>query len=455
MVRSLLRVCGVLLSVVCCSAELWAQPAEISADWKSELNEHIPASGEVKLFRISGSNTIGAHLAPSLVSTFFAAEGLTNIEEQPVGENEIAVSGVWNGGSRPLKLVVTVAAHGSSTGFKALDLGDADLAASSRPINAGELLTLAQLGNMSDSDHEHIIAIDGLAIIVNPANPLTQLTTRQITDLFTGKIRSWKDVGGASAPVRIYARDDQSGTYDTFERLVLRGAALSSQALRFESNDLLARSVMADANGIGFVPLANVAATKALRVSDGVALGLAPTTLTVATEDYPLSRRLYFYAADVGSRSAALSAFLAFVSTDAGQTVVDKVGFVAQALHPVTVEPSDARLQRWQRLNLNIRFADGSSDLDNKARADVARLVEYLDQHAAGDLQLTLVGYSNPATLRNQATLSRLRAQNVRWALRDKGVRGKLETLAGAAVSVADPASINADRNRRVEVWVR
>lgn len=101
---------------------------------------------------------------------------------------------------------------------------------------------------------------------------------------------------------------------------------------------------------------------------------------------------------------------------------------------------------------MNIRFEQGSSELDDKARQDVQRLAEFMSQPGGADMAVTLVGYSPADDARG---LSRLRAQNVRWLLRQQGVDGRVATLAGDATLVAGLDSVQAERNRRVEIWVR
>ena len=98
---------------------------------------------------------------------------------------------------------------------------------------------------MRSAKAEQVIAIDGLAIVVHPGNPVDSLTTAQLARLFAGEIRNWRELGGQDLPVRLHARDDRSGTYDTFNELVLarQGKSLWSDARRYESNDeLSARS---------------------------------------------------------------------------------------------------------------------------------------------------------------------------------------------------------------------
>lgn len=421
-------------------------------DWQQAILQQGAQGGRLELFRIAGSNTIGAHLAPDMVAGFFRAEGLRDVTVEAVAENSVLVSGTLMAGKRPLQLVVPVQAHGTRTGFQALAQGSAVLAAASRRIRPEEAKPLGPLAQLQGAGHEQVVAVDGLAIIVHPSNPLQKLDLRQIRNLFTGRVRNWAEVGGSPGPVNLLARDEKSGTRDTFDALVLQDQPLATGARRFESNEQLAEAVLADVSAIGFVPLALVGQTRALAVADGNSVALAPTTLTVATEDYPLSRRLYFYRVEAGQRAPALDAFLGFVHSDAGQRVVTDTGFVAQSLHPVAVTAADTRLGGWSRLNMNIRFEEGSSELDNKARQDVQRLTDFLNNSAGAGMAVTLVGYSPADDARG---LSRLRAQNVRWQLRQQGVDGRVATLAGDATLVAGLDSVQAERNRRVEIWVR
>ena len=255
----------------------------------------IPADGSAVL-RIHGSNTVGAKLAPMLIAGLFEAEGFQDISIRPTEvENEQRVSARTPQGKA---VIATVAAHGTGTGFAGLKNGQGDLAAASRPIKTSERAELAELGDMRSAKAEQVIAIDGLAIVVHPGNPVDSLTTAQLARLFAGEIRNWRELGGQDLPVRLHARDDRSGTYDTFNELVLarQGKSLWSDARRYESNDELSRAVTLDAGAIGFTGLASLGKAKALAIADGDSQPMLPSRALVATEDYPLSRRLFLYA---------------------------------------------------------------------------------------------------------------------------------------------------------------
>ncbi|WP_313240333.1 substrate-binding domain-containing protein [Stutzerimonas kunmingensis] len=413
------------------------------------------------ILRIHGSNTVGAKLAPMLVAGLFEAKGLQSVRIAPAGkENEQRVNALDERGKT---IQALVAAHGTGTGFAGLKDGTADLAAASRPIKQSEAQSLAALGDLRSAESEQVIAIDGLAVIVHPDNPVQSLSVEQVARLFSGEIANWRELGGANAAVELHARDDQSGTYDTFKELVLgsQGKTLATNATRYESNDALSLAVSRRSGAIGFVGLASVGKSKALAITDGDSQPMPPTTALVATEDYPLSRRLFLYA-DPQKQSKWTREFLTFVHSPAGQAIVEKSGYVAQAIAPISL-PAQAAMpaayqqlaREAQRLTVNFRFAEGSAQLDNKAQRDVQRLIDYLNSHDKQMNAAVLVGFgdarNDPA---RTALLSKLRAMAVRRELARGGILVKEINGLGDQLPVASNSEAGRIKNRRVEVWV-
>ncbi|MFG0496341.1 hypothetical protein FGL97_01640 [Pseudomonas putida] len=411
--------------------------------------------------RVQGSNTIGAALLPALVQGQLRAQQATAIEQQP-GKvaNEWVVTARDVHGQR---LRIDIAAHGSSTGFVALGRGEADLAAASRPINDSEVHRLQALGDLRAAGAEHVIGLDGVAVFVHPDNPIPQLNTRQLAEIFSGQIQRWEQLGVPGGAIHLHARDDRSGTFETFKALVLepQHAEISAKARRFESSDELAVHVGTDRQAIGFSSLAAVHGAKVLAVAEGDAPAMLPERARVASEDYPLSRRLYFYLpANPKPQAKALADF---AQSPAGQAIIAQQGFVSQQIKALSVAPQRDMPPRYrtlaqqaQRLSVNFRFQEGSANLDNKALRDVQRVAEYL--RLAGKLQgkAVLVGFGDPKeTPGRAALLSRLRAQAVRREL----ARGGVEVL--QVIGMGDELPVAGNeleqgrlRNRRVEVWV-
>lgn len=428
------------------------------ADARDEL-EPLPNGASGLLFRLQGSNTVGASLAPNLVRDYLTARGAEGVEIRPLSvENEYRIRGYYQG--EPV--YVDVAAHGSGTGMQGLASGKAQIAMSSRPIKASEEAMLKPLGDMREFSAEHIIAIDGLAVIVHPANPLDELTVDQIARLFSGQIHNWSQLGGPDREVSLYARDNKSGTWDSFNAMVLgKEYQLSGAASRFESNDRLSDSVAADPGGIGFVGLASVRRAKALQVSAANTQPMRPEPLFVATEDYALSRRLYMYTRP-GGDAPIVEEFIEFAQSRAGQERVAQVGFVSQTPVRISLTPASeapelyqAMAEHAERLSVNFRFEQGSANLDNKALWDLERLKRYIRRQDGEPIHIQLVGFGDAKESHTRAlVLSKLRALKVKSELRGSEVQVASVLGLGAYLPVASDQGLGRFKNQRVEVWV-
>ncbi|WP_439888589.1 substrate-binding domain-containing protein [Pseudomonas sp. MBLB4123] len=420
-----------------------------------------PADGS-SVLRIQGSNTIGAKLGPALAKGLLEQQGVDAIDVRPgKAENEQRIVGTTDQGR---SVIIEVAAHGSSTGFAALHSGSADLAASSRPIKAGEVAALAALGDMRSRDAEQVIAIDGLAIILHPSNPIEALRIDQLAQVFAGEIADWAQLGGRPGPINLYARDDNSGTYDTFKELVLaaNGKNLAAGARRFESSERLSDLVSRDTQGIGFIGLPYIRQAKALAVAAGDSLAMPPSETLIATEDYPLSRRLFLYNQPALDNPWA-KALIRFAHSPRGQAIVAQNGFIAQTVQAVQVKPDPAMPAAYQdlardaqRLSVNFRFQEGSASLDNKTGRDFARVLTFLKEQDKLRHKVVLVGFGDPKSDPARAELlSKLRAMAVRRELAKQGVIFRdiigLGDELPVAVNDTDEGRI---KNRRVEVWV-
>ena len=416
-----------------------------------------------QLLSIQGSNTIGANLAPALIQGFLNRQGGSQIEviDSDVNESQIWAKLPEQGSAGSLgKIKVDIAAHGSGTGFKALRSLEADIAAASRPAKEKEVDSLSHLTQLTSATSEHIIGIDGLAIIIHPLNPIEQLSVQQVADIFSGKITNWSELGGRFGNINLYSRDNKSGTWDSFKRMVLGKAQLAQRASRYEANDELSDKVSSDVNAIGFVGLPSVRQSKLIAISDGFAKALKPTQLSIATEDYALSRRLYFYTAGK-SNNPYVQSFIQFVLSPEGQEIVASNGFIAQHIEMVEPEgytdlPVDFQqlTEQGQRLTVNFRFNQGSARLDNRALRDIQRLVEFSQNHP--NKKLVLIGFGDQKKSHERSRLlSKLRAMAVRRELVKFGIYPKFSHGYGEQLPIASNLRESGRfKNRRVEVWL-
>lgn len=409
---------------------------------------------------INGSNTIGARLAPLLAEGMLKESGAREIEMQLNPDSREHLITAVSTDNEPI--VIRINAHGSSTGFRGLIDQSGQIAAASRPIRSGEVQALSTAGEMRSQQAEQIIGLDGLAVIVHPDNPLNTLSMEQLAAVFSGQISRWEQLGGHAGAIHLYARDSNSGTWETFQDLVLNPVQLElhETAHRYQSNADLSASISLDVNGIGFVGLDSIGKARALALSAGQSRPMLPNQKLVATEDYPLARRLYLYLRPDEQNPLAL-AMINFTQSRAGQELVNQVGFVGQNIEAGREDVHDdmpdayrTLAQEAQRLSVNFRFEEGLAQLDNKAMQDIKRLVAYLREHDKTESNVVLVGFSDPRR-RNASLLSRLRAMVVRTQLIMNNV--VIKDLIGVGDQL--PVAANSDtegrfKNRRVEVWV-
>ena len=460
--RCLIVLSSVLL-IACTSVEPPAEVESASLLPAAVTPKLVEEDGIKTLFRLHGSNTVGESMAPALVKSYLrdiGANDILLIQGDVAVENEIQANIEDLG-----RIRVELHAHGSSTGFKDLDKGAADFAMSSRPIKSKEVeLLQARYGDLTASNGEHVVALDGVAIIVHPKNPIASLTTSEVAALFAGEAESWADFGWKGKAVTVYARDGNSGTWDTFKNLVLKRhkKKLILAAQRFESSSALVQAVLADERAIGFVGLASVGKAKVLAISETKGMvAIKPRAFTVATEDYPLARRLFFYT-PTNTENRYVREFIDFALSYDGQSIAEQQGLISQNLFKIKPEMSDSYpavyrsiASKGERLSLNFRFKTGSEVLDNKSLRDVRRLASYMKERQRGDL--VLLGFSdNQEDLSRDMLLSLNRAESVQRELAKHAVDIKTVLGLGALVSIASNANeVGRAKNRRVEVWVR
>jgi phosphate transport system substrate-binding protein len=238
---------------------------------------------------IKGSDTLGARLVPQLAERFKADNAGVDFQ---------------------------IAAEGSATGIAAIIDSTAQIGMSSREVTAIE----AASGKAKNVDfHPTIVAYDGIAVIVNEANPLKNLTKKQVEQIFTGDITDWSAVGGKPGPISVYTRNTSSGTYKDFQHMAMNKRDYAKMA----GNEQIASEVGSNANGVGYVGLAYVKAhgVKVVPVDK-----ITPDDESVRSKTYPYARATFYYTN--GEPSGVVKKFIDFTVGDAGQKIAQQIGFV-------------------------------------------------------------------------------------------------------------------------------
>jgi phosphate transport system substrate-binding protein len=219
---------------------------------------------------------------------------------------------------------IEVTSGGPDAGLIALQNNKTDLALSPRKIKPGEGQAYTRM--YGRRPREYRVAVDSLCLYVNAENPVKELDLEQVVKIFTGKVRNWKEVGGADAPITVYGRAKDSGAYDFFRTQVLQGADFVGGAQPMPNPVAVLKAVSRDKKGVGFAGLATNPGIRALKIRktpDSAAI--EPNEENLLAGRYPISRFLYLYLNPVVDKGE-IAAFIDWIRSDEGQKVARETG---------------------------------------------------------------------------------------------------------------------------------
>ncbi len=245
---------------------------------------------------IKGSDTLGAKLVPQLAEQFKS--------ENP-------------------DVTFDIAAEGSTTGISALIDSTAQIGMSSREVKPAEIAA----GKTKGVDLKPVIvAHDALGVIVNQGNAVSNLTRKQVEQIFTGEVTDWSAIGGKAGKISIYTRNTSSGTYSDWKELAMKKRDYAPSAQKMAGHEQIAAEVGKNANGIGYVGLAYMEApgVKVVPID-----GATPTEEAVVAGKYPYARPTYYYTN--GEATGVAKRFIDFTLSETGQQIVQRVHFVPAA----------------------------------------------------------------------------------------------------------------------------
>ncbi|MEQ8824391.1 MAG: phosphate ABC transporter substrate-binding/OmpA family protein [Filomicrobium sp.] len=427
-----------------------------------------------------GGNAIGTHYIPELVAAFAAANGY--IIKKSIGRDTRDLTFVLTDRENRTVGRVFVKRHGVPAGMADLLEGKADLVWSGAPATEQDVRAFANKGiNIRSISSEHVFALDALAVLVHPQNPLLSLSIDQIADIFAGRVTDWIELGGTPGPINVYAPVAGMGAGEAFENLVLnpRNLKLSENATRLESGSEWTSAVASDPLGIGFNMLGYISGTKPLNIKQSCGLVSKPTVFSAKTEEFPLARRLYFYTrGDPTSRITR--ALLEFALSPGAQVALKNAKFVDQQPDEVTFREQASRvayaltaqnedfsfedmpnlltdISRANRLSTTFRFNLGSAFLDTKAEQDIERLAKELQKPAYEGRSVMLLGFADSlGRYEVNLEVSKARADTVANALKKAGYAEAVAKAYGELAPIAcNDTPEGRNLNRRVEVWIK
>ncbi|MEO0621488.1 MAG: phosphate ABC transporter substrate-binding/OmpA family protein [Pseudomonadota bacterium] len=348
-----------------------------------------------------------------------------------------------------------------------------------------EAVAAAGGGKLKSVGQERVIAVEGLAVVVHPDNPIPSITMSEIADVLAGRITNWVDLGGPNMPINLYSFEEDTEAFHPVRIALLDPYKLSN--LTFDANIVLSigeltTAVTRDIASFAVVPYSSKRGTRALPVAHDCGIVVEPTPAAMKAEEYPLQLRIYaFNRPEVDGYARQVLDFLDGPDLDG---MVNKAGFVdlsvetegtERELHRLqedmakTEDPYELdfmkRLERElsgvERLTTVFRFAPGSNRLLTKSVRDVERAIEYIGEHKPR--RVIFAGFTDGrGGFEPNIHISEERAASMMETILAEAKNGEFDGVEVSSMGFGelDPVACN-DKfsgraiNRRVEIWVQ
>lgn len=264
-----------------------------------------------------------------------AMAGCGKVPESGVGSRTVTIKGsdtmvilgqrwaeIYMGEHPQTRIQVT--GGGSGTGIAALINGGTDICEASRPMKDKEM---EQVKAKHGKDVKEIpVALDGIAIYVHQSNEIPYLTQAQVKAIYTGRLANWSEVGGKGGKIVAYSRENNSGTYVFFKEHVLTNEDYAKEIQTLPGTAAVVNAVSKDPASIGYGGIAYASGIRAVPIKkDDASQAIPPSLQTVQTNEYPLSRNLFFYTA--GEPAGETKTFIEWVLSPEGQKICEAVGY--------------------------------------------------------------------------------------------------------------------------------
>jgi phosphate transport system substrate-binding protein len=428
---------------------------------------------------ISGSSAMTARLAPAIAAEFLR-RGDYRVETSRADDGALRIVGSRGA----YRCTIWVRATTSSQGFHDLAERKTLISLSQRPMTQRDIdmLHAAGAGDFARDRAlaEHVAAFDAYSVVVNASNPVTHIGYDDLREVVFGRKSNWRQLGGADAPITLYAPRDGTGPEDYPNDLVQNAnpawidAVVRGRILRDERE--VAVAVSGDPNAFGFMSAAFVSAAPNVRTMPISFAGPArdATVQNILNETYPMARRLFAYVRPADMRSNMFAQrFIAFFTSPEAFDLIDAAGFAAlrptSRMSAVAANLSGCRFgtaeyaalmsttRGAQRLPVELHFIPHTTRLDAEARHFVAESAADLRGQLAAGARIILIGHTDyTGDVGKNRALALRRALTVRAAYEARGVFGLEIESAGEVCPAGDnDAEEGRQRNRRVEVWIR
>lgn len=458
----------------------------VQADLVTCTGISCPALNDGPQFGIYGSRTVGTTLIPNLLRGYAQSVGATYeiVATEEAAERIVRLTNA----DGTLRAEIDLQTRGSGSAFPALADGVAAIGVADRRIKDSDVEKIAAAGipDLRDTANETVLGVDGIVMITHPDNPVRNLTSLEVAQIWSGEITNWLELGGGNHPITLNSFSESSGDRAVMMDALVRpnGRDETAEVTRWSAYQDMIDAVMADRGGIGFVGrwLARTNDVNLLDIREVCGLLSPPTDFRMKIEGYALSRRLYAYTRP-GQMHPEARAFLDWTLTTEAQTYIKESNFIDRGLermrledmgmmlvHTAAVEPdfsgaqySDMmqQLRGADRLSASFRFNTGSSVLEVESERNIQEIADRMEAGEFEGFEVLLVGFADSVgdQVRN-TSLAQSRAEAVRNVLSrslSPENAGQVRALSyGELLPLScNDTEVGRERNRRVEIWLR
>lgn len=441
--------------------------------------------GYVAEITIAGDLGVGGALMPALFQRFGEKHGYVSRIDLASDQRFTVVLGQQDADVDVARVHFDL--NDSDYGLAKFLNEEADIALSLREVSSDELSQAADkgIGKLNRAQNARILGLDGVVPVVARNNPVKEISLAQLSQVLSGEIANWLQLGGIDVPIELHLPEDGAGLLQKARsELLSDDAELVTGATRHARDTALSDAVSRSPFALGVTRFSKVDNAEAMSLLGGCGFPFQASHITVKTEDYPLTAPLFMY---IPNRRfpKIIREFFAFIRTPEAAQIVAQMGFVNQTPLEIPLKAQGDRLANailragdettlgdiqdmvselrdGQRITTTFRFEPGSSRLDAQSRANVGRLAEVLEAGIFGDREVTFVGFSDGdggAVANRRIALRRadvVKAAVLREAtLFDPKRAGVFSKGYGEAMPMAcDETEWGSRVNRRVEAWL-
>ena len=462
------------------------------------------------ILTLAGASTLANRLAPELAELYLFNIGANEVRKIPgKSPDEVTVEGIYYA-AKEIR-TIQIMGRGTGSGFAALKDGSCDVAMATHRLSSADATIFGP--GIITPESENKIGMDAVAVVTHKDNPVAALTLEQVGAIFAGDISNWAQLGGPSAPIKVFVLQDNFATRRFVEDFFLRGKSFVPTARVVDTHELLPELVSQDPWAIGFCSLTMVNQCREMPLKlSADSEAVLPSVESIRTLAYPASRNLYLYLKSSTDNVYARD-FVTVALGEVGQEIVKEFGFVKNsdvvgdasvadrdtplggslpgattvfepeavpvlkappvgALPPLVqfdgeAVPEGTRrtvLQDYldgvygaEKLGIVFRFESTNLDLDEQALKDVSRVASMMKEPKNSGKMVVLVGFSDSVgAYGSNLAVSRKRAEAVAEALKKKGLQDVIALGAGEEGAIErNDIRDGREKNRRVEIWLK